>query len=299
MPDHRVEVVIVNYNSGEYLARAIKSLMQHHQKISAVVVDNHSVDRSLDGLKKIAGKNQHIRLIVNDSNRGFSAANNQVLLDAGSDCRYWLIMNPDCEIQAGTLDCLTQVMDDDESIATSGCLIRNSDGTVQDTCKRKFPTPFNSLARMIGLNKLMPTSELFSDFNVGKQQSEDPVEVVEALSGAFMLLRADIVHELGGLDEQYFMHCEDLDWCKRVTDAGYKNVFVGDVEVIHHKGISTESNPLSVNRYLHDGMWKFYAKHYREKYPRPVMWLVYLGINARLVAKSINLYLAKLKILTV
>ena len=289
MTDHAICAVIVNYNSGDYLLRAVKSLMHYQPDMSIVVVDNHSTDGSCDELPAMCTDHHKLRVLKNQTNRGFAAANNQILLETESNYQYYLVMNPDCELISSTASHLVDIMNNDHQIATASCLIRNTDGSAQETCRRRFPTPMNSLARMVGLNKLFPESETFADFNLGQGKTNGGMETVDAVSGAFMVMRGEIVRALRGLDEDYFMHCEDLDWCKRVIDSGYKNVFVGEVEVIHHKGVSTGSRPLSVNRYLHEGMWKFYNKHYRQQYPRPVMWLVYVGIKLRFYLKNLSL----------
>jgi GT2 family glycosyltransferase len=118
---------------------------------------------------------------------------------------------------------------------------------------------------------------------------ENGVEFVEAVSGAFMVAKGEAIRAVGVLDEDYFMHCEDLDWCMRFWNAGYKVAFVPGVEVIHAKGSSSGSKKWIVNWHLHRGMIRFYNKFYKEKYPLPLMWLVFVGVGLRFVLKSTNL----------
>ena len=156
--------------------------------------------------------------------------------------------------------------------------------------------------RLLGLNKLFPNSPKFADFDYGDfdygdfdqsdaasndSNSSDEVECVEAISGAFMFARMSAVKEVGLLDEAYFMHCEDLDWCKRFELAGYNIAFVPNSNLVHAKGVSSRSRPIRVLYTLHKGMNRFYDKFYKNEYSLVLRLIVKLGIVASFFTRAL------------
>lgn len=268
-------IVIVNYNAGDWLQRSIKSALEH--SIGAIsVVDNYSFDSSIVDAKAHFS-DERINWILNSKNRGFAAANNQVL--NGLTAEYAVLMNPDCELAEDTLSQVLAAFAKEPTMGMASCRILNEDGSLQDTCRRRFPTPLSALARILFLHKLFPNDPRFRNFNYGNTVDADQsLEFVEAVSGAFMVVRQSVLKEIGLLDEDYFMHCEDLDWCKRFELAGWKVGFVASTHVVHAKGVSSKSRPLGVLWTLHLGMNRFFNKFYYEKYSWPVSILIKLGI---------------------
>ncbi len=281
-----VTAVIVNYNSGEWLEKSVTSLLDSSMPLTVYVVDNHSRDGSVQAVRRIDAPGQ-IHIIENKENRGFAAANNQVLSEVESD--YYVLINPDCTARRETVEKVVEAMEHDPGIGLASCLIRDPDGAIQKTCRRKFPTPWSGLVRTLGLDRVTRNNPVFANFDLGGQAPGEGVEYVEAVSGAFMVARGAAMRDVGVLDEDYFMHCEDLDWCMRYWKSGYKVAFVPGVEVVHAKGGSSSSNKWRVNWHLHRGMIRFYRKFYREKYPLAVMWLVFAGVGFRFLLKSTNL----------
>ncbi len=269
--------IIVNYNAGDWLRACVESIKNSCYGVAIAVVDNASTDDSMANLD--AGSDS-IRLIRNSDNIGFARANNQVLKNYGAD--FYVLINPDCRVEKDTIGTVISAMRMDDSIALASCLIKNADGTAQKTCRRRFPTPVTALARTLGLNILWP--DKFRDFDYGDDKTKSGVEYVEAISGAFMVARASAIDSVGYLDEGYFMHCEDLDWCKRFWQAGFKVAFVADTFVTHAKGVSGRT--LRVNWYLHQGMLRFYRKFYVDDYPRILFVLVYLGVFLSFLGRS-------------
>ena len=197
----------------------------------------------------------------------------------GLDSDYAVLLNPDCEINQQTLQPILAAFEADSCIGIASCRILGEDGCLQITCKRRFPTPGSALARMLQLHYLFPESRRFANFDFGDQASEyDGVQYVEAVSGAFMVVRKEALQQVGLLDEAYFMHCEDLDWCKRFELAGWKVAFVSEASVVHAKGVSSASRPIAVLRTLHAGMNRFFDKFYRTQYSWFMRMLVKLGI---------------------
>lgn len=268
-------IIIVNYNAGEWLQRSLRSALDHSSGLVSVV-DNNSTDSSVTNAKEVIA-DERLSWILNTDNRGFAAANNQVLGDL--DVEYAVLMNPDCELTPDTLTHVLAAFSKEPSMGMASCRILNDDGSLQTTCRRRFPTPLSALARILFLHKLFPNNPRFSNFDCGDTVDKNqPLEFVEAISGAFMVVRQSALKEIGLLDENYFMHCEDLDWCKRCELAGWKVGFVATTCVVHAKGVSSKSRPLGVLWTLHLGMNRFFNKFYYEKYSWPLSMLIKLGI---------------------
>lgn len=281
-----VTVAIVNYNAGDWLQRCVASVLGSTQVNRVVVVDNASVDGSADSIAATF-HDDRLEVIHNSQNRGFAAANNQVLqrcLDGEFNTDYVLLLNPDCELRESVFDTMLPKFKQNPEMGMAGCVIYNDDGSVQVTCRRNFPTPSTALIRMLQLHRL-PFLNV-SEFNLGAEPLPDTMQWVEAISGAFMLVKVAALKDVGLLDEAYFMHCEDLDWCMRFSQSGWRIGFVPDVSVVHAKGVSSQSRPIAVLWTLHRGMIRFFGKFYREKYSAPLRWLVVLGIYASFVARA-------------
>lgn len=273
-----VVAVIVNFNSGALLKEAVDSLLGGTLRPDIEVVDNASTDQSTDFLKTDPRYRESIRLTMNDHNLGFSRANNQVL--RGGSARYYLLMNPDCVLETNALAELVSCMDANPDVGLAGAALKNRDGSIQKTSKRRFPTPWSSLARTIGLHRFRVTEGTLGDFDLARNPDGDGgPEPVEAVSGALMFVRDSALEKVGLLDEGYFLHCEDLDWCKRFWDAGYKVAYVPSAGAVHVKGGSGRGP--RVVWHLHRGMARFYSKHYGDRYPLFFSWLVYAAVYAR------------------
>ncbi len=169
----------------------------------------------------------------------------------------------------------------------AGSLLQNPDGSEQAGSRRAVPTPWRSFVRTFGLARVFPQyRRLFDDFVLAGQPMPAGPVAMEAISGAFMLVRRSALSEVGLLDEGYFLHCEDLDWCMRFRDAGQSILFVPDVAVVHHKGHCGRDRPVRVLWHMHRGMIRFYGKFFRHQYPRPFLWVVFAGVWARFLATS-------------
>lgn len=275
-----VVAVIVNYNTGGLLMEAVDSLLCGSLTPLVEVVDNASTDQSLQSIEDHPEYGRGLLLTRNDRNLGFARANNQVL--RRHRAQYYLLMNPDCVLERHAVRELVEYMDRNPEVGLAGGNLRNPDGSVQKTSKRRFPTPWSALARTLGLHRLNIGTGGMSDFDLAAGESIDGAEIVEAVSGALMFVRGAALPQVGLLDEGYFMHCEDLDWCKRFQDAGYKVAYVPSAAAVHLKGGSGRGP--KVVWHLHQGMIRFYSKHYRRKYPLPFAGLVYAGIYLRCVA---------------
>lgn len=269
-----VRVGIVNYNAGAHLERCVQSLLSTSTVEDIYIVDNASSD---DSLRRVEARDipaDKVHVLRNAQNRGFASGVNQFLELASAE--YLLIVNPDCAVNNETVSKVCAALDAAPKVGMAGCLLLNPDGTEQRGGRRNMPDPANSLRRIFhGSAHARRGFDL-----VGTPLPTETVEV-EAISGAFMLVRRAAVVEVGPMDEGYFLHCEDLDWCLRFRQAGWKILFVPDATAVHQKGVSSKSRPLFVLWHKHRGMWRFYQKFYRTQHSAAFNVLVWLGIWAR------------------
>jgi GT2 family glycosyltransferase len=276
-------IIIVNYNAGDWLQRSIGSALDYSDG-DVTVVDNQSHDSSVIDAQSVFD-DARLEWQLNDQNIGFAAANNQVL--KGLNCDLAVLMNPDCEITQHSLSLIVEAMQSDPHIGLASCRILNDDGSLQTTCRRRFPTPWSAFVRLLKFDRMFPNNPKFSNFDYADGlDANSPTEYIEAISGAFMVARMSAVHQVGLLDEDYFMHCEDLDWCKRFELNDWKVALVPAAVVTHAKGVSSKSRPLRVLYTLHTGMNLFFDKFYNAEYSLPMRLLVKFGIAMSLVARA-------------
>ncbi len=291
-----VIAIVVNFNAGIWLERSVKSILASDYPLDLYVVDNASTDDSFDHIKQLSTQHTNLHLIKNTENQGFAKANNIVLNTTKAD--YYVLINPDCLVSKSTIGFLVQQMAEDQQIGLAGVKILNEDGTTQKTSRRRFPTPENAIVRTLGLSRLFKNKTRLADFDYGDDVEMDngisnDKQFIEAISGAFMMVSHDALNQVGGLDEGYFMHCEDLDWCKRFWLHGFKVAYFKDTTVTHVKGKSSLTRPYRVNWYLHKGMLRFYRKFYRKHYGPIVSSLVYMGILGRYAATNLKIFAGK------
>jgi GT2 family glycosyltransferase/lipopolysaccharide/colanic/teichoic acid biosynthesis glycosyltransferase len=254
-----VSVIIVNYNVRDFLHNALTSIARALQGIASevFVVDNASDDGSNEMVKKTFPS---VHLIPNTTNTGFAAANNQALRLAQG--RYLVLINPDTVVQEDTFRSLISFLDSRQNVGLAGCKILNPDGTLQLACRRSFPSPWVAFTKVSGLSSLFPSSRWFAKYNL-TYLDPDQMHEVDAVSGSFMMLRREVYEKIGGLDETFFMYGEDLDWCYRAQQAGWKVFYVPVTSIIHYKGESTRRSSIDELREFYRAMKLFVRKHHR------------------------------------
>ncbi|PJC57545.1 MAG: glycosyl transferase, partial [Ignavibacteria bacterium CG_4_9_14_0_2_um_filter_37_13] len=230
-----LSIIIVNYNVKEFLQNLLTSLSKAVANLSSeiIVVDNGSDDGSVELLRN---KFPQVTLISNEENLGFSKANNLGLRIAKG--KNLLLLNPDTIVQEDTFEKLIKFFEEHQDAGMIGCKILNPDGTLQLACRRSFPGPWTSFCKVSGLSTMFPKSKIFARYNLTFLDEDQSYEV-DAISGSFMMVRREVFENIGGLDEQFFMYGEDLDWCYRVQKTGWKVYYVHETTIIHYKGEST------------------------------------------------------------
>ncbi len=288
-----VSVIIVNYNAGSFLLDTVNAVLDSGVVVKVIVVDNGSLDYSMDKVCDLAASQPLLVCIHNKANVGFAKACNIGISFAGENDDL-LFLNPDCIMNPDALEKMLIALRSNPQAAMVGPLLLNDDGTEQAGGRRLVPTPWRTFVRVFGLSKLSERyPKLFSDFLLHQQPlPEDTVEV-EAISGSCMLVRRQAIKDIGLLDEEYFMHCEDLDWCMRFRRGKWKIMFVPDARVVHYKGVCSEKRPLFVEWHKHKGMIRFYKKFFRNQYPGIVMWIVALGVWLRFGALAVWLFIRR------
>ena len=279
---NEVSVIVVNHNAGSFLDACVQRALNEAREV--IVVDNASSDDSCRGIQNLFGSEGRLKLTLNSQNVGFSVACNMgAALASGM---YLLFLNPDCMIEPGALGKMLAALEHDRHVGMVGGFLINPDGTEQPGGRRAVPTPWRSFVRAFGLSRFRERwPRLFASYDLCAQPvPAEPVEV-EAVSGACMLVRRAAFDDVGQLDEGYFMHCEDLDWCMRFRQKNWKVVFVPGARVIHHLGVCSRARPVFVEWHKHKGMVRFYRKFFSHQYPGPLLVAVMCAVWARFLAK--------------
>lgn len=276
--DQLVSAVIVNHNADHFLTDCIRLALPQVDEI--LVVDNASVESSLALCTQLFPHEPKLRIIRNGINLGFAAACNIGAQRVKGD--YVLFLNPDCSLDISAVGDLKRVLESEARVGMVGGLLINPDGSEQGGGRRAVPTPWRSFVRAFGLSRFARRwPKLFFDFHLHKQPLPNyPIEV-EAISGACMLVKREAIKDVGLWDEGYFLHCEDLDWCMRFRQKGWKILFVPSARVTHALGVCGRNRPVFVEWHKHKGMVRFYRKFFRHQYPGPMMGLVTVGVWLR------------------
>jgi GT2 family glycosyltransferase len=272
-----VAAIVVNFNGGETLGRCVSALFSSSVKPQVHVIDNASTDGSAQRLNQLYGNRAGMEVLFNPGNIGFAAAVNRAM--ERIEAQWVLILNPDCIIAPNTLSKLKQALDDDAHAALAAPAVTGRDGRLERSTLRRFPNPWNSLLTILGLWRLGRWVPRLQGIPVAARQSgPDPV-VAEAVSGACMLVRRQVFVEIGGFDEGYGLHCEDLDLMYRLAQAGWHCLYVPAAEAMHEQGVSSRSRPLWVHRQKHRGMRRFFDKFQASQHGFLFRLLVRFGIG--------------------
>jgi GT2 family glycosyltransferase len=225
-----LSILIVSWNVRDMVLGCLALLYADTAAPSfeVILIDNASED---DTVAAVVERFPQVRVLANRDNAGFARANNQALARARG--RHVLFLNPDTEVDAGTLRACVQELERDADIGLVGCRLESSDGVIQFECARNMYRFRHLMFELLYLHMLFPRSRIFGHHLMG-DWNHAGVRDVEAVNGAFMMVRGDLARELGGLPEDLFMYHEDLSFCLRVQRAGYRLRYRGDVRTVHH-----------------------------------------------------------------
>jgi N-acetylglucosaminyl-diphospho-decaprenol L-rhamnosyltransferase len=273
-----LEVIVVSHGAEGLLRRCLRSLEEHPPAdgMRVTVVDSGSPDATPDMAER---EFPGVRL-VRCGNVGFSAANNLALREVEAEAV--LLLNPDTEVYAGTLDGALARLRSEPRIGMVGVKLVTESGEIDHACKRSFPTPLGALAHFTGVGRGEGASAALSQYRA-THLGDDEAGEVDAVNGAFMLCRSEAVREVGPLDEGYWLYMEDLDWCRRFWDAGWKVFYEPAGVALHVKGGSSGARRGLRQEYaFHRGMGRFYRRFEAPERNPLLNAAVYAGIGAKL-----------------
>ena len=274
-----LSVVIVSYNVKFFLEQCLSSLKKAVDsnafpdgETEVFIVDNASTDGSLDFLIPLYPE---FHFIQNNENLGFAKANNQAV----SYCcgEFILFLNPDTILAEDSLECCISFFRSKPDAGALGVHMVDGAGNFLKESKRGFPTSRASFFRMSGLHRLFPHSKLFSSYYMGHLEEHVP-HPVDILSGAFFMVKKNILDQTGGFDEQFFMYAEDIDLSYRIGQSGYLNYYMPLTSIIHFKGESTKRDSGYLNMF-YSAMALFIKKHFRGARPRIQLISLHIGIR--------------------
>ena len=254
-----LSIIILSYNVKQLLKNCLASIPKHPDW-EVIVVDNASSDGSAD-----------LATIKSPTNVGFSAGNNIGIRQAKG--KYILLLNPDTIVYPKTIETVLKYMESHSDVGAVTCRVELPNGSLDYSCHRKFPDPVGSFLHLVGLRRLSKYSST---------RIPNIIHEIDALTGAFAFIRRTAGDQVGWLDEDYFFNAEDIDFCYKLKEKGWKVMYIPQVKITHFKGSSAKATPATRRRWAKDStdaMYLFYRKHQAKKYPFFINWLVYRGIG--------------------
>jgi len=293
-----LSIIVVAFNSRETILGCINSIFEtvksHSYEI--IISDNSEDDQTEEIVKRNFGDNEKVIYIHNDKNYGFSKGNNIAVRESSGE--YILFLNPDTKMYMNTVDGMIEFLKDHPDCGAATCYMKLPDGKLDDASHRGFPTPVRALSHFSGFSKLFPKSKRFGGYNLTYLNLTKTHEI-DALAGSFMIMPRLVGDKLGWWDEDFFFYGEDIDFCYRIKEAGYKIYFVPEHEALHMKGVSSGIKKVSkditkasrktkklATYHRFRAMEIFYDKHYKNKYPFVVTGLVKVGIKVKKLVTS-------------
>ncbi|MEO6799508.1 MAG: glycosyltransferase family 2 protein [Rhodanobacter sp.] len=269
-----LSVIMVAADSGPELRESVRLILACALPLELILVDNASLDGVPPAIERAYQHEERLKVVYSHRNMGFGPAVNLGAKQAQG--RALLILNPDCLPGEDALRRLLALQASSPKAGLIGAVVCDADGRPDPASWRRDPLLRRSLNTMLG----RPGEKVQVEQEIPAAAIE-----VEAISGALMLLTREMFERLGGFDERYFLHCEDLDLCRRVRDNGYQVLLAGDVRVAHGKGSSSRHRPVFVSRHKHRGMWRWFRLHDPASRNPLIAGLVWLGIWVHFVAQ--------------
>jgi len=279
-----VSVIVVAADSGPSLRDCVRRVLACDVPLEMILVDNASADGIPQAIARAHENDARLRVIYNHANLGFGPAMNRGA--AQSHGKSLLILNPDCLIDSDILGHLLAQLVANPRAGVIGAVVCDENGVPDPASRRRDPLMRRALNTLLnrkgeGINIEGPIPHALIE--------------AEAVSGALMLMPRRVFEYLAGFDEDYFLHCEDLDLCRRVRDAGYKVLLAGDVRVLHGKGGSSRHRPVFVSRHKHRGMWRWFRKFDPAARNPLVAAAVWLGIWGHFLLKVPGQWVGSMK----
>lgn len=247
-----------------------------------IVVDNHSTDGSMAFLRPLF---PGVRFMINKENQGFAKANNQALATASGE--FVLFLNPDTLVPENCFSLCLDFMRKNPRAGAIGVRMLDGRGRFLPESKRAFPSPLASFYKLTGLAALFPKSPVFNKYALGNLD-ETKNHQVAVLAGACMLVKKNILDELHGFDENYFMYGEDIDLSYRMQEAGYQNHYFAGTGIIHFKGESSGKSSLHYVKFFYAAMLMFVQKHYTKGPAKLFSYFIRVAITCRAMFTAVS-----------
>lgn len=262
--DADIAAVVVTHHSATTIDACL-SRLRAAQGVAAIrVIDNDSRDDTVAVVQRHAAADPRVRFVANPDNPGFAVACNQGAAEAGVEGAWFAFVNPDCLVQRDSLARLRAHARGLDGNALLGADLVGADGVHDGAARRRDPD-FGAMLR----------SPAAANLDVARDPAS-PLQRVDAVSGALMLVPRSLFVRVGGFDEGYRLHAEDLDLCRRARAAGAVVAVANDVTVLHVRGVSSRARPLFVEWHKHRGLWRYFRKFEaarREPLTRAAVWL--------------------------
>jgi len=268
-----VSVIVVAADSGPTLRECVRRVMECEVPLELILVDNGSSDGIPQAIERAMQQVWRLRPIYNHANLGFGPAVNRGAAQARGEVL--LILNPDCMLDDASLRRLLELLKAHPKAGVVGAVVCDEQGAPDRASYRRDPYLGRALRSLMGQGE---------GVNIGGEMPAGPVRA-EAVSGALMAMPRVVFENLRGFDEDYFLHCEDLDLCRRARDAGYEVWLAGDVHVLHGKGGSSRHRPVFVSWHKHRGMWRWFRKFDPAARNPALSAVVWLGVWVHFLLK--------------
>lgn len=288
-----ISIIIVSYNSEDTIYDCMNSVLKtvKDNSFEIIVSDNSKNGKTESIVKKIVRDNKNVFYLKNEENLGFSKANNRAV--KSSRGKYILFLNPDTKVYEQTIDGMVSFLKKNPDCGVATCYVELPSGKLDGASHRGFPTPWRSFSHFSGLSKIFSKSKVFSGYYLTYLDFKKTHEI-DSAAGSFMFVPRTVGEKIGWWDEDFFFYGEDIDFCYRVKKTGYKVYFVPEFKALHLKGVSsgikkeskditkatrTTKNLATYHRFK--AMEIFYDKHYKDRYPWLVNFIVKLGIKLK------------------
>jgi hypothetical protein len=283
----KIVAIIVNYNTKNILRECLDNLKNNYENMEVIVVDNASTDGSADMVEKEFSWAK----LIKAPNKGLAYATNLALKNTSAD--YYLHLGTDAFPNKEGLKKMISYMETQPEVGVVTPKLITRSGKLDMDAHRGFPTPWVALTNFSKLNKIFPKSKIFNRYFIGWANMDVPHEIDLCISH-FMLVKSDVYKDVKKWDADFFVYGEDVDFCYRVKEAGWKIIYMGNVEALHYKGVgvgrkeskdiktasnSSKKTRVSMRRASAQAMKLFYKKHFDKKYPKVLTLPIYLMIS--------------------
>ena len=266
-----IGVVVVTHGSASTIEACLARLLAARDVFRVVVIDNASPDDTVARVRALARREPRLTLVANDDNRGFSAGCNQ---GATAISAPWIaFVNPDLYVERDTLSRLVRHARSRAGAGLLGVELVDEAGVVDPASRRADPSLREQLVHLGSRDALY----------LGR----DPAAVlqpVDAVAGALMLMPTVLFARIGGFDEGYRLHAEDLDLCRRVREAGYEVIVANDLRAVHVRGVSSRHRPVWVSWQKHRGLWRYFRRFEAAQVSLPMRPLIFAALWVHFVA---------------